>query len=584
MRASNPVVGPPGSGKSSHSFNYRNLSNVILDQQDSNAVSYQNYFRTIRETDNKRVAIEFWETDDSLPPEDKELVWKHCHGYVIMFDVTQEPTSQFEWIAAAWSCIIKLKQTRDIPCVIVGNKIDSGTRQITTETARLNVLELSSHIKYCEASKYNSGHSKEIFEDIIDMVFRKKARESAEERAREGIPQQIPSIAAIPPLPSSMTDNMKTVMNDPNYSDIEFILGDKTLYIHRLVILTRLSSVMEGIPATQKVVHVQEDIPYNIFYKIMVWIYSGEFQVEPEEADVMRTALFKWRCFPLLPFCDAHLVPDPAEKRGSLPELNVKELHQLQHVYESNDNSSTTSSRRSSFNSEDSEIARQVLRSESGSHSVFGYTPPSSGSSLSLRVPNFAMIFNETPFSDVVFNVEGKRIVAHSVFLAARSPQLKTLIANTPKTEPASPQEAKPNQPPKHELTITDWSYPAMRTLLYYIYADKLPSDIIRTETNLPLILELLGASKAFGVTTLTRLCEVILSEMIDVNNACLIYSQAVKYFTYHLKRYCAEWMSYRMQQITKSENWQKLPLSIQNDLEMMKKPGLWVEPEKKPM
>lgn len=80
------------------------------------------------------------------------------------------------------------------------------------------------------------------------------------------------------------------MLNKEEFSDVTFLVDNKKFYGHKIII-SQLSDKFKamfsgsntgGFIEAQKNVIKIDNISYNIFYQIMKYLYSGEFDIGPQ--------------------------------------------------------------------------------------------------------------------------------------------------------------------------------------------------------------------------------------------------------------------------------------------------------------
>ena len=63
----------------------------------------------------------------------------------------------------------------DVPCMVVGNKLDLAPNERVVSTAELHKLARKYNIKCAEASAKNNANVNHVFEDVVMMVLKYRA-------------------------------------------------------------------------------------------------------------------------------------------------------------------------------------------------------------------------------------------------------------------------------------------------------------------------------------------------------------------------------------------------------------------------
>ena len=84
----------------------------------------------------------------------------------------------------------------------------------------------------------------------------------------------------------TLLENLRSRINDPTYSDITFIVEGRKFYAHKIVLslISEHFHVMfcSGMKDSKINEIVIEDISYPIFYSIMHFLYTGDFEFGAE--------------------------------------------------------------------------------------------------------------------------------------------------------------------------------------------------------------------------------------------------------------------------------------------------------------
>jgi speckle-type POZ protein len=129
--------------------------------------------------------------------------------------------------------------------------------------------------------------------------------------------------------------------------------------------------------------------------------------------------------------------------------------------------------------------------------------------------------------SDVKFLVEECDFHAHGAVIAARSPALYQMV-----TEQANEDN--------HIIRVDDMKHAVFRSVLHFIYTDKMPSmDNLAHPTE-----DLLVAACRFGLEGMKIICENFLAEYISKENVLNTLKLAQRHHCLKLKNYCLEFIA----------------------------------------
>ena len=136
-------------------------------------------------------------------------------------------------------------------------------------------------------------------------------------------------------------------------------------------------------------------------------------------------------------------------------------------------------------------------------------------------------LFRSQEFTDVTFNVDGSKIFAHRVVLAARSEYFRALLYG-------GMRETNPET----EIEIKDTTASAFDALLKYIYSGKIFLGDYKEE----MILELLSLAHKYGFLALESALQGYLKSILSIRNICVIFDAAV---LYQMNDLCATCLSF---------------------------------------
>lgn len=136
-------------------------------------------------------------------------------------------------------------------------------------------------------------------------------------------------------------------------------------------------------------------------------------------------------------------------------------------------------------------------------------------------------LFRSQEFTDVTFNVDGSKIFAHRVVLAARSEYFRALLYG-------GMRETNPET----EIEIKDTTASAFDALLKYIYSGKIFLGDYKEE----MILELLSLAHKYGFLALESALQGYLKSILNIRNICVIFDAAV---LYQMNDLCATCLSF---------------------------------------
>eukprot|EP01126_Amoeba_proteus_P015297 TRINITY_DN16874_c0_g2_i2.p2 TRINITY_DN16874_c0_g2~~TRINITY_DN16874_c0_g2_i2.p2 ORF type:complete len:116 (+),score=12.02 TRINITY_DN16874_c0_g2_i2:491-838(+) len=101
----------------------------------------------------------------------RDLYMKNGQGFALVFSLVSDST--FHDLTAIRNQIIKVKDTEEVPMVLVGNKADlQDKRQVSLSEAQ-SFAEKGFRGKYFESSAKDNRNISEVFEDLVRQVAEK---------------------------------------------------------------------------------------------------------------------------------------------------------------------------------------------------------------------------------------------------------------------------------------------------------------------------------------------------------------------------------------------------------------------------
>ncbi|CAG9813737.1 unnamed protein product [Phaedon cochleariae] len=136
---------------------------------------------------------------------------------------------------------------------------------------------------------------------------------------------------------------------------------------------------------------------------------------------------------------------------------------------------------------------------------------------------HLAALFLEQVHSDVTLIVEGQKLGAHKVILAARSKYFRALLYGGLKESSQT------------EIVLPDAPFEAFRVLLKYIYTGLMSLSLLKEEV----ILDTLGLAHQYGFQDLESAISENLRQMLALGNVCAILDTAHLYGLEKLVKVC---------------------------------------------
>jgi len=159
------IMGGGGVGKSALTIQY--TSNVFMGK----------YNPTIEETYTKNITVDenpfVLEIVDTAGTEQfaamRDLYIKTGHGFMLVFSLVMQTT--ITDVSKMQSQIVKVKDSQDVPMILVGNKCDlEDKREVTTADGQAHADKWT-HGKYIEASAKSMFNVEKCFIDCVKEII-----------------------------------------------------------------------------------------------------------------------------------------------------------------------------------------------------------------------------------------------------------------------------------------------------------------------------------------------------------------------------------------------------------------------------
>lgn len=148
--------------------------------------------------------------------------------------------------------------------------------------------------------------------------------------------------------------------------------------------------------------------------------------------------------------------------------------------------------------------------------------------------------FDDQSTSDLIIRVEGKDIYVHKALLKIRCQHFRSMF------------QYNWQEDSRNVLEIEQFSYTVYRAFLRYLYTDQV--DLPPEQA-----LELLDLANAYCEDTLKRLCERVMRQGIDVENAALLYYNAITFHAKELEEFCFRFSLNHMTAVVQSKGFASL-------------------------
>eukprot|EP01128_Nolandella_sp_AFSM9_P011106 TRINITY_DN781_c1_g1_i1.p1 TRINITY_DN781_c1_g1~~TRINITY_DN781_c1_g1_i1.p1 ORF type:complete len:183 (+),score=39.35 TRINITY_DN781_c1_g1_i1:125-673(+) len=158
------VMGSGGVGKSAITVQF--IQGIFIKKYDP---TIEESYRKPVEVDSKNYMLEILDTAGTEQfTAMRDLYMKNGQGFALVFSLVSDST--FHDLTAIRNQIIKVKDTEDVPMVLVGNKCDLvDKRTISAEEAQ-SLADNSFGGKFFETSAKTTKNINEVFHDLVRQV------------------------------------------------------------------------------------------------------------------------------------------------------------------------------------------------------------------------------------------------------------------------------------------------------------------------------------------------------------------------------------------------------------------------------
>jgi len=113
----------------------------------------------------------------------RDLYMKNGQGFVLVYSITAQST--FNDLQDLREQILRVKDTDDVPMVLVGNKCDLEDERVVGKDQGLNLARQFNNCSFMETSAKAKIGVKDIFFDLVRQI-NKKAPAKKPKRTRRG--------------------------------------------------------------------------------------------------------------------------------------------------------------------------------------------------------------------------------------------------------------------------------------------------------------------------------------------------------------------------------------------------------------
>lgn len=128
----------------------------------------------------------------------RELYIKSGKGFLLVYSVTDE--NSLKELLALREQVLRIKDTDNVPMVLVGNKCDLEEDRVLSIEDGVKVSQDWGLVPFYETSAMYKTNVDEAFIDVVRQIMRKEATISAEKKQQKEQQKAEPPVAAKPPV------------------------------------------------------------------------------------------------------------------------------------------------------------------------------------------------------------------------------------------------------------------------------------------------------------------------------------------------------------------------------------------------
>lgn len=164
-------------------------------------------------------------------------------------------------------------------------------------------------------------------------------------------------------------------------------------------------------------------------------------------------------------------------------------------------------------------------------------------------VNDFAKLFNDPELSDVKFIVEGQEVFAHKIILGARSQHFKGMFFSGMK------------ESFEKTIPLPGMQYKPFMDVLNYIYSGNV--NILNADHAS----EILEVCNYLKMDRLKAMCEVILRDNVEIENAAYVLQVADQHGAKQLKNYVMQFIIQKYAEVEKTKCFDDLPKHLMKEV-----------------
>lgn len=161
------VLGSGGVGKSALTVQF--VQGIFVEKYDP---TIEDSYRKKVEVDEQQCMLEILDTAGTEQfTAMRDLYMKNGQGFVLVYSITAQST--FNDLQDLRDQILRVKDTDDVPMILVGNKCDLESERVVGKDQGANLARSFNNCAFLETSAKAKTHVNDIFYDLVRQINRK---------------------------------------------------------------------------------------------------------------------------------------------------------------------------------------------------------------------------------------------------------------------------------------------------------------------------------------------------------------------------------------------------------------------------
>jgi len=174
------VLGSGGVGKSALTVQF--VQGIFVEKYDP---TIEDSYRRQVEVDGQQCMLEILDTAGTEQfTAMRDLYMKNGQGFLLVYSITAQST--FNDLPDIRDQILRVKDTEDVPMLLVGNKCDLEDERVVGKDQGQNLAKQFGNCTFMETSAKAKVNVNEIFYDVVRQINRKTPETNKKKKKRNG--------------------------------------------------------------------------------------------------------------------------------------------------------------------------------------------------------------------------------------------------------------------------------------------------------------------------------------------------------------------------------------------------------------